>query len=140
MIGISPLRVAFKAEKIGLSGKSVGSQRSPPAHRRNADTYSPLGVTKSPGWEQRCGGGWKYHSNRVVGSFGAIVDTDRSISRCRLCRTDPLYMASICADMTSSSDARTDPAQTRIIMATAVPFVRGAMAAQLPSIRPRWFL
>jgi DUF2946 family protein len=55
--------------------------------------------------------------------------------------SDPLYMASICSGMTSSSDARTDhPAQTQHSHGDCCAFCVGGHGGAITVDPPRWFL
>ena len=86
MIGIWPLRVAIKAEKIGPSGKSVGWMTKRAGRSQKCRYILPAGCYDDLlDGEQDATAAGSIYSNRDVGGFGAIDGADRGLSRCRLC-------------------------------------------------------
>ncbi len=100
--------------KIGLSGKPVGSKRSSRTHYKFADTYSPAGATKVclMGAEMRR----RLEAFIPIVVLAVLVQLMAPIAAFRVvayATTDPLYLASLCSEMTSASDTSADPAKTQ---------------------------
>jgi len=75
----------------------------------------------------------------VIGGFGAMDGADRGISCCSPTPQPIRFIWLSSVPVTSSSDAQTDPGNTRIVTPTAVPFVRAAMRFSCHRFAPAGF-